>query len=250
MVARLQVESLHHSDWEAEGARLEAATPQAIIEWAFARFGEQLAIATGFGAEGATLIDIAVQINPQPNIFFLDTGFLFPETYDLRRRIEDRYSIEIRAFSAALSPAAQEYLYGANLWSRAPDLCCHLRKLEPLAAALEGMAAWMTAIRRDQTAVRATAGAVEWDGRWQRVKVNPLVRWTKRDVWDYIHRHEVPYNPLHDAGYPSIGCTHCTRAVGAGEDDRAGRWSGLQKTECGLHVDASGRLVRLAPAQR
>ncbi len=224
---------------EAMAEQLEEATPQQILSHAFDEFGDRVAIATGFGAEGAALIDMAAKINPQPAIFFLDTGFLFPETYELRRRLEDRYGVEIRAVQTAITPEAQDEMFGPRLWSRDPDLCCRLRKIEPLKEALKDLDAWITAIRRDQTTARAASRAVEWDYRWQRVKINPLVGWTKRDVWDYIAANEVPYNPLHDAGYPSIGCTHCTRAVRAGESERAGRWSGHAKTECGLHADAT-----------
>ena len=215
---------------------LEGRPPQEAIGWALDEFGRSLTIATGFGAEGVALIDMAVRIDPQPDIFFLDTGFLFTETYELRRRIEERYSIEIRAVNTELSPEAQAARFGPRLWSRDPDLCCRLRKLEPLNDALRGRSAWMTAIRRDQSPTRASAQVVEWDYGWQILKVNPLAGWSKRDVWDYIARNDVPYNPLHDEGYPSIGCTHCTRAVRAGEDERAGRWSGHAKTECGLHI--------------
>jgi phosphoadenosine phosphosulfate reductase len=221
---------------EEAAFRLEEATPQEILEWAFAEFGSEITIATGFGAEGAALIDIATKVNPQPDVFFLDTDFLFPETYALRRRLEDRYQIKIRAFQTSLTPELQAQTYGANLWSRDPDLCCRIRKLEPLKEALHGRRAWVTAIRRDQTAARANAGVVEWDARWQLVKVNPLARWTKREVWRYILKNEVPYNPLHDEGYLSIGCTHCTRVVGSNEHERAGRWAGFAKTECGLHA--------------
>lgn len=222
---------------EAMAERLEEATPQEVLRQAFDEFGDRVAIATGFGAEGAAMIDMAARINPNPNIFFLDTGFLFPETYDLRRRMEERYRIEIRALGTGITPEVQDEMFGPRLWARDPDLCCRLRKLEPLKEALKDLDAWVTAIRRDQTPARATARAAEWDYRWQLVKINPLVRWTKRDVWDYIAKNDVPYNPLHDAGYPSIGCTHCTRAVRAGETERAGRWAGHVKTECGLHGD-------------
>ncbi len=221
---------------EEAAFRLEEATPQEILEWAFAEFGSEITIATGFGAEGAALIDIATKVNPQPDVFFLDTDFLFPETYALRRRLEDRYQIKIRAFQTSLTPELQAETYGANLWSRDPDLCCRIRKLEPLKEALHGRRAWVTAIRRDQTAARANAGVVEWDARWQLVKVNPLARWSKREVWRYILKNEVPYNPLHDEGYLSIGCTHCTRVVDSNEHERAGRWAGFAKTECGLHA--------------
>jgi phosphoadenosine phosphosulfate reductase len=213
----------------------ELAAPEEIIRWAFDQFGDRIAIATGFGAEGIALIDMAAKIRPNPNVFFLDTGFLFPETYQLRCRIESRYGIQIRAFSPQLSPQEQERRYGPKLWEHDPDLCCKLRKLEPLKEALNGLDAWMTAIRRDQTPTRRAARPIEWDPRWKLVKVNPLVNWTRRDVWRYIIRNELPYNPLHDRGYPSIGCIYCTRPVGPGEDERAGRWPGHPKTECGLH---------------
>jgi len=224
--------------------RFEDARPQEILGWAFGQYGDRVAIATGFGAEGMVLIDMAAKINSSANIFFIDTGFLFPETYELRRRLEERYRVEIRSFESEFSTEDQEVLYGPRLWSRAPDLCCEIRKLEPLKDALRDLDAWITAIRRDQTEARALSRAVEWDARWQRVKINPLFRWTRSEVWDYIRRNDVPYNPLHDAGYPSIGCTHCTRAVREGEDERAGRWAGQEKTECGLHFGPTG-LVRI-----
>jgi phosphoadenosine phosphosulfate reductase len=224
---------------ELAAARLKDASPQDTLAWAFDEFGDRAAIATGFGAEGVTLIHMAVEINPCPNIFFLDTGFLFAETYELRRRLEDRYRIQIRAVQTAITPKSQEEMFGPKLWSRDPDLCCRLRKLEPLKEEMTNLDAWITGIRRDQTEARAAARPVEWDARWQLVKINPLVYWTRRDVWSFILKCNIPYNPLHNAGYPSIGCTHCTRAVQAGETERAGRWSGHAKTECGLHAVSS-----------
>jgi phosphoadenosine phosphosulfate reductase len=217
---------------------LEERGPREALEWAFEKFGDRATIATGFGAEGVALIDMAVGINPRADIFFLDTAFLFPETYELRRRIEDRYGINIRAVGTGLAPKEQERLHGPALWERDPDLCCRLRKLEPLELALDGFDAWVTAIRREQSPSRTFAQVVEWDRRWNRVKINPLVRWNRADVWRYIVRHRLPYNPLHDRGYPSIGCTHCTQPVGQGEHERAGRWKGRGKTECGLHGPA------------
>ncbi|HKP86713.1 MAG TPA: phosphoadenylyl-sulfate reductase [Blastocatellia bacterium] len=222
---------------EAAATRLDDATPEETLAWAFDEFGDRVAIATGFGAEGVALIHMAVRVNPRPNIFFLDTGFLFAETYELRRRIEDRYHVKIRAVQTTITPESQEEMFGPKLWSRDPDLCCRLRKLEPLKEELSNLDAWVTAIRRDQTEARRSARVVEWDHRWQVAKINPLVGWGKKDVWDFIVRNDVPYNPLHDAGYPSIGCEQCTRPILNGEDDRAGRWSGRAKTECGLHGD-------------
>jgi len=214
---------------------LQEGGPQEALEWAFTSFGDRVTIATGFGAEGVALIDMAIRINSQADIFLIDTAFLFPETYELKRRIEDLYGIKIRAVRASVTPDTQEQLHGPALWDRDPDLCCRLRKLGPLEIALEGFDAWVTAIRREQSPSRASANVVEWDGRWNRVKINPLVRWRRADVWRYIVRHNLPYNPLHDRGYPSIGCTHCTQPVGQDEHERAGRWKGRAKTECGLH---------------
>jgi phosphoadenosine phosphosulfate reductase len=217
---------------------LQEGGPQEALEWAFNSFGDRVTIATGFGAEGVALIDLAVKVNSRADIFFLDTAFLFPETYELRRRIEDLYGIKIRAVVASLTPDKQEQLHGPALWDRDPDLCCRLRKLQPLEVALEGFDAWVTAIRREQSPSRAFAQVVEWDSRWKRVKINPLVHWSRTDVWRYIVRHNLPYNPLHAQGYPSIGCTHCTQPAGQGEHERAGRWKGRAKTECGLHGPA------------
>jgi phosphoadenosine phosphosulfate reductase len=228
---------------ERAAARLEHSSPDGTLRWAFEEFGDTLTIATGFGAEGVALIDMAVKITPTPPVFFLDTGFLFAETYELRNRIEARYGIQIQSFQTELTPEQQEIDFGPKLWSTDPDLCCRLRKLEPLKEALRDRAAWVTAIRRDQTIERSRAEVVEWDYQWRVVKINPLLRWSKRDVWDYIKKYDVPYNALHDRGYPSIGCTHCTVAVGAGENERAGRWAGRKKTECGLHAPVQNLAV-------
>ena len=226
-------------------ARLESSRPEEILEWGFDEFGGRIAIATGFGAEGVALIDMAVRINKKPDVFFLDTEFLFPETYELRDRLQDRYAIRIRAVTSEHSAESQERMFGPRLWKSDPDLCCRLRKLEPMKEALSGLDAWVTAIRRDQSYARATAQPVEWDHRWRLVKINPLVRWTRQEVWDYIRLNDLPYNPLHDRGYPSIGCTHCTSAVAGQEDERAGRWRGYRKTECGLHGGGASAVISI-----
>lgn len=155
---------------------LDEAAPEETLRWAFDEFQEGMTIATGFGAEGVALIDMALRINPRADVFFLDTGFLFPETYELRRRLEDRYRIEIRVFKTDTTPEQQELRFGAKLWSTNPDLCCRLRKLEPLKDALQGRLAWITAIRQDQTIERSNARVIEWDYQWRLVKFNPLVR--------------------------------------------------------------------------
>jgi phosphoadenosine phosphosulfate reductase len=214
----------------------EGWTPQEVLAWSFRTFGPTIEMASGFGAEGMALIDIAARLNPSLRVFTVDTGFLFAETYQLIGEVESRYRIRVERVQPRLTPSDQAEIYGEALWSTSPDQCCSLRKVEPLKEKLSSLRAWITAIRRDQTKVRANARKVEWDQKFQLVKINPIADWTNDEVWDYIRENNVPYNPLHDANFSSIGCTHCTRAVRPGEDPRAGRWAGFQKTECGLHL--------------
>jgi phosphoadenosine phosphosulfate reductase len=214
----------------------ETWRPERVLEWAFATFGNAVAISSAFGAEGMALIDIASQVRKDFRLFTLDTEFLFPETYNLMDQVEQRYGITIEKVYPLNSPEEQERVYGAALWKRNPDQCCNLRKVEPLRRKLGELRAWITSIRRDQTTARAGAGKVEWDEKFGLVKINPIADWSSKQVWQYIRQHNVPYNVLHERSYPSIGCTHCTRAVRPGEDPRAGRWSGSSKTECGLHI--------------
>jgi phosphoadenylyl-sulfate reductase (thioredoxin) len=222
-------------DVERSAAELEEATAEQILGWAAGRL-PRVAFSTGFGAEGCVLIHLIASAQLPIDIFTLDTGLLFPETYALWTELEQKYGITIRAVRPEHTVEEQAVRFGPALWSRSPDECCRMRKLEPLARALEGADGWITAIRRDQTAERATAPVIERDRRYGVLKINPLVRWTSKDVWRYLHAHDVPYNPLHDAGYPSIGCQPCTTAVAEGEDPRAGRWRGQAKRECGLHL--------------
>jgi len=217
-------------------ATVETWSPERILAWAFDTFGETVAISSAFGAEGMALIDMASRVRPIFRVFTLDTEFLFPETYNLMDQVEQRYDIGIERVYPLTSPEEQEKVYGPALWQRNPDQCCNLRKVEPLRRKLSELQAWITSIRRDQTADRAAAGKIEWDAKFGLVKINPLADWSSRQVWQYIREHDVLYNQLHERNYPSIGCTHCTRAVRPGEDPRAGRWSGSSKTECGLHI--------------
>jgi phosphoadenosine phosphosulfate reductase len=214
----------------------EAWTPERVLEWAFDSFGNAVAISSAFGAEGMVLIDIASRVRQNFRVFTLDTEFLFPETYNLMDRVEQKYGIVIERVLPLVSPEEQERVHGPALWQRNADQCCNMRKVKPLRRKLGSLQAWITSIRRDQTAARARAGKIEWDDKFGLVKINPIADWTSKQVWRYIYEHEVPYNALHDQDYPSIGCTHCTRAVRPGEDPRAGRWSGSAKTECGLHI--------------
>lgn len=214
----------------------ETWSPQHVLAWAFQTFGKNVAVSSAFGAEGMVLIDMASRISKDFRLFTIDTELLFAETYNLMDRIEEKYGITIERVYSTLAPEEQQRVHGEALWTRNPDLCCNLRKVEPLRRKLGELSAWITSIRRDQTSVRSGAKRIEWDAKFGLVKVNPIVDWTSKQVWRYIHDHDVPYNALHDQDYPSIGCTHCTRAVRPGEDPRAGRWPGFNKTECGLHI--------------
>jgi phosphoadenosine phosphosulfate reductase len=215
---------------------LSGETPQTILRWAVHRFHPRLTMATAFGAEGCCLIHMLAEIEPSVRIFNLDTGYQFSETLELRERIKDRYGIAVELVRPELTVAEYEAEHGGPLYVHRPDQCCHDRKLVPLRRAVVGYDAWVSAIRSDQTQHRAAAGVVQWDAKFRLVKVNPLLSWTRKDVWNFIARHDVPYNPLHDRNYPSIGCWPCTRPVADGEGERAGRWAGTVKKECGLHV--------------
>jgi len=201
-------------------------------------FGPDVAIASSFGAEDVVLIDLAARRGQPFRVFALDTDFLFPETYALIDQVEATYGIEVERCRPALTPAAQALAHGEALWASDPDRCCAIRKIGPLKEKLQTLKAWITGIRRDQAPARANAKKLEWDDKFALWKLNPLADWTSEQVWSYIRTNAVPYNPLHDREYPSIGCTYCTRPVRAGEDPRAGRWAGFAKTECGLHVDS------------
>jgi phosphoadenosine phosphosulfate reductase len=226
----------------------ESWSPQRVLAWAYDTFGNEVAIASAFGAEGMALIDMAFDVHKQASkdthrvtpknfrLFTIDTEFLFPETYALMDTIEQKYEIKIERVFSQLSPDHQERVHGAALWERDPDQCCNFRKVEPLRRKLGELRSWITSIRRDQTSFRKAARKIEWDDKFGLIKVNPIADWTSKQVWHYLHDHAVPYNSLHSQNYPSIGCTHCTRAVRPGEDSRAGRWPGTAKTECGLHV--------------
>lgn len=234
------------------GIAAESWKPEQVMAWAFDTYGDKIAIATGMGVEGMALLDIASRVNPGLKVFTGDTEFLFPETYDLMGRVENKYGIKVERLYSQVTPEDQEREHGPKLWARDPDQCCALRKVEPLKRKLATLDAWVTAIRRGQTKERATARKVDWDEKFDLVKISPLADWTREMVWNYVIRNDVLYNPLHDRNYPSIGCTHCTRAVLPGEDVRAGRWSGFRKTECGLHTPAAPAptpaLVQLVPA--
>jgi phosphoadenosine phosphosulfate reductase len=219
-----------------ESDRLESATPQDIIRYAVENYFPQLTMATAFGPEGCIIIHMLSEIQPKTPVFNLDTGYQFAETLALRDRIAERYGIEVELRKPDLTVEEYEAQHGGPVYRTNPDQCCFQRKIITLQRATVGMRAWMSGIRRDQSPDRATAPIVGWDKKFGLVKISPLANWTKKDVWKFITDHDVPYNPLHDQGYTSIGCQPCTRSVMFGEDERAGRWSGFAKTECGVHT--------------
>ena len=220
-----------------DAPQLEGSHPAEVLAWAAHNFEGRIALATSFGVEDCVLMSMAAEAGLKLSYFTLDTGVLFPETYALWRQVEQKYGVKVEGVLPAQTIVEQAAAHGDALWAREPNRCCNLRKVEPLKQHLSKFAAWVTAIRRDQSKDRANAAVVEHDARFGLVKVNPLVAWSEKDVWRWVHEHDVPYNPLHDRGYPSIGCVHCTSPVKPGEDPRSGRWRGSEKTECGLHVD-------------
>lgn len=226
--------------------RFEREHPRQVLRWGLTTYGKEIALATGFGPAGIALMHLVSQISPDRTVFYLQTGLLFPETMELRRRLAQRLGIRFTEVRPDLSLQKQAHLYAPELWRDDPDLCCYLRKVEPLRRFLAGKKAWITAISRDQSPTRASIKVVDWDRGNHLVKICPLAGWTRDQVWDYLREHDLPYNPLHDQGYPSIGCFPCTRPVSCGEGERAGRWAGTGKLECGIHIQPEGNLVQMA----
>jgi phosphoadenosine phosphosulfate reductase len=230
------LEELSEIEIEQLALRFESSSVEEILEWAVEQFAPRLVMTSNFGAEGVVVIDKLARVAPQTPVVFLDTGFQFHETDRLKERIRERYRINIVEERAELSVVEQNRSYGEKLYERDPDLCCRIRKVEPLKRALARYDGWIAALRRDQSPTRANIGVVEWNARHGLVKIHPLAAWTRRDVWDYIIRHKLPYHPLYDDGYTSIGCEPCTRRVAAGAHERSGRWEGKGKLECGIHL--------------
>jgi phosphoadenosine phosphosulfate reductase len=219
------------------GKEAELWTAEEVLKHAFQIFSPRIAVATSFGVEGMVVLDLLSKIEPRAKVFYIDTQFFFPETYDLIERAQKRYSFEWIRILPEVSPEEQAREIRPELYKSDPDRCCNIRKVLPLKKFFEraSLDAWVASLRRDQSSTRSNIGIVERDAKFGLVKFNPLARWTWDDVWLYVRANDVPYNELHDRQYPSIGCWPCTRAVQPGEDFRAGRWSGFQKTECGLH---------------
>lgn len=228
------------ADLKAESQRLETATPDEILAWAHDRYAPGLAMGTAFGPEGCLMLSLLPKLAPTTYVFNLETGYQFQQTLDLRDRIVEKYGIEVEMLTPELSVPEYEALHGGPLYKTEPDRCCHDRKIKVLQRASAGRLAWMSGIRRDQSAVRAKQPIVAWDRKFGLVKISPLANATKQSVWTRLLKEGVPYNPLHDEGYPSVGCWPCTQKADGEGDERAGRWVGKKKTECGLHTDGDG----------
>ncbi len=215
----------------------ENEEPEVILRWVIEEFGDNFVLACAFGPESLIMVDMLSRLQPVVRAFFLDTEFHFAETLALKEQMEARYpTLQLAVIKPLLTIAEQDQRYGEALYAQQPDQCCALRKVEPLQRALQGYPCWLAGLRREQTHTRTETPILQWDWKRDKVKVNPLATWSKSQVWTYILKHNLPYNPLHDQGYPSIGCSPCTHAAQSGSDERSGRWQGTAKTECGIHL--------------
>lgn len=217
--------------------QFEDASPQEILRWSAETYGNQLAVVTSFQITGIVTLHMLHDIAPRTPVLTLDTGLLFPETYDLIDTLEQQLDLNLHRIRPRQTVKQQARDYGDRLWERNPDRCCHIRKTVPLRDALQGYSAWITGLRRDQSEGRSSTPIISTDKRTGLLKIAPFANWTEEMLWTYVHAYELPYNSLHEVGYPSIGCWSCTKAVAEGEDVRAGRWSNQTKSECGIHVE-------------
>lgn len=237
----LAVDEISPDEVRAEAARLETESLTDILGWAWERFGSRAAIGTSFQGAGLVMIDHALKAGFNFPVFTLDTQLLFPETNQLKERLEEFFGIEIEALLPEQTPEEQAAEFGPELWKTKPDLCCTMRKVIPLQKKLDQLAMWITGLRRQQSETREKTRILElykFDVLRDRfiLKLNPMAPWSRDQVWAYIRENKIPYNPLHDRGYRSIGCWPCTRPTDAGENERAGRWTGFDKAECGIHT--------------
>ena len=226
---------------DARTSPAEQSVGETVIEWSLERFADQkMVLSTGFGMEGCALIEMYAAHKKPLDIIYLDTGFFFRETYELIEKLQTRHPhLNFINRGTTLTPEKQAALFGDELWKRDPDLCCQLRKVDPMREALKEVDVWVTALRREQSANRAGVELVEWNWKYQVIRICPLAEWSRDEVWDFVKSQQVPYNELHDQDYPSIGCTHCTKPVVGSPGNhysRKGRWAGSAKTECGLHT--------------
>jgi len=213
---------------------LEALPAEELIRWAAAEFGEHLCLTCSWQKQSSVLLHMVSELGLDVDVIELDTHLFFRESYETRDRLVERYGVTL--IQPEIPTVAEQHRQeGPNLWERDPDRCCHIRKVEPLLSALEPYQAWVSGIRRDQSPSRAGTMKVEWSERFDAWKIHPLADWDEKRIWAYIAVNEIPYNPLHDVGYRSIGCIPCTRPTRLDEEERAGRWAGSDKLECGIH---------------
>lgn len=230
---------LTHDKWDGERiASYMSSQPDYldVLKWAYREYKDDIVYACSFGVEGIVLIDLISKVNKEAKIIFLDTGLHFPETYELIEEVKKRYpSLQINMVKPKNSLEDQAKWYGEELWKYNPNLCCHMRKVVPLQEALGNEKAWISGLRREQSPARSKTEYINKDDKFQKIKICPLIHWSSEDIMTYIQLNNLTFNPLHDKGYPSIGCAPCTKPVTDQKDPRAGRWAGLAKTECGLH---------------
>jgi len=237
----LQLEEISKDEVYSLAERFEHAGLEQILQWSWERFGPRAAIGTSFQGAGLVMIHHAIKAGLPFPIFTLDTQLLFPETIALQKRLEDFFEVKIESLFPEQTPDEQAVEYGPELWNRKPDLCCTLRKVIPLQKKLEQLAVWITGLRRQQSKTRKRTQILElyhFDVLRDHyiLKLNPMANWSREAVWAYMKENKIPYNPLADRGYRSIGCMPCTRPTASGEDERAGRWTGFEKAECGIHT--------------
>lgn len=207
-----------------------------VLQWSYTEYGEDIVYACSFGIEGIVLIDLISKVKPDATIVFLDTDVHFKETYETIDRVKEKYpQLNIIMQKSALTLEQQAAQYGEELWKSNPNKCCEIRKIVPLHEALVGAKAWISGLRREQSSTRQNTNFINRDDKFKSIKICPLIHWTWKDVWRYVSKFDLPYNPLHDRGYPSIGCEHCTKPAFTMDDLRSGRWQESGKTECGLH---------------
>ncbi|PSQ78560.1 MAG: phosphoadenylyl-sulfate reductase [Bacteroidetes bacterium QH_7_62_13] len=226
-----------HTRLAALNAQFEPRSPKVVLDWAADTFGDDLVQGTGFGPSGIVIMHMLADLQPGTTVFYLDTDLLFPETYELKDELAETVDVDVTRVHGGLSLEEQAQQEGEELWNQNPDRCCHLRKVKPLKNFLEDKRAWITGLRRDQSPSRADAPILKWEPQCSVLKINPLAPWTRKQVWRYLFDHDLPYNPKHDQGYPSLGCVPCTEPVDDADGySRDGRWSDSDKTECGLHT--------------
>jgi phosphoadenosine phosphosulfate reductase len=237
----LALNEIDPAEVHALSVQFEKEDTTAILRWCWERFGRRAAIGTSFQGAGLVMIDHALRAELPFPIFTLDTQLLFPETLQLKSDLEHFFKVQIESLQPEQTPDEQAVEHGPELWKHAPDLCCTLRKVIPLQRKLGELAVWMTGLRRQQSETRQTTQILElykFDVLRDRyiLKLNPMADWSRDAIWDYLRARKIPYNPLVDLGYRSIGCVPCTRPVSEGENERAGRWTGFDKSECGIHT--------------